>query len=132
MTVSRTRWTRRSLQPFSTRCQRKLSNNQHSPAAMWTVSSPQVNSTFGSVMTGMWIWMWVSPMIMDVDVQRNFASWGEAHQAASAPDSAEFGHRLLDVGQPREVFRRPHRTFEVVSRLAGYGDQPDRLVARVA
>jgi len=39
--VSATRCTRAWSLGFSTRCRRQLSNNQTSPAAMWTSSSPQ-------------------------------------------------------------------------------------------
>src|SRR5947209_7572800 len=71
-----------------------------------------------------------APMIVDVDMLRDFRARAKTHQPAPSPDAAKLRHHLADEGAAGEMLRWAHRSFEGIGRLAQDSDQSHRLVAR--
>src|SRR5688572_13973932 len=73
-----------------------------------------------------------APVIVNVDVRRDFPACSKAHEAAAAPNAANLGHDLPYVIAAIEAIRGGHGAIDGVAVLACRGDQAHGLVANEA
>jgi hypothetical protein len=71
----------------------------------------------------------VVPVVIDVGVFGDVRMRAQAHEARAAPNDAQAGKHLAQVGRLLQVRGGLHDAIHVVVLSAAHGDQPDRGVA---
>ena len=127
--VSATRCTRSWSVGLTTEWRRQLSNNHASPAAMWTLSSPQSEGDFGPRDHGNVETHALKPVIARVRVLGHVRPGTQAHEPGPAPHDAKAGEHLPHVRARLQMRRRPHDAAHAVVFRAVHADQADRRIS---